>query len=251
MKVLESKKVTKVYDAFKGAQAIKALNDISFKVEEKEFLGVMGPSGSGKTTLLNILAGIDKATSGEIFIDGKNILTMKKDDLAIFRRNNIGFIFQDFNLLDSLTVKENIGFPLTVDRVKPKIVEEKVNKLIEYFGLKDIANSYPYNISGGQKQRVAEARALIKEPKIILADEPTGNLDSKSSMNIMESFKKINEEKNSTIVMVTHDPFAASFCKRIIFIKDGTIKLEINSNGNRKEFFDKVIEAQLVIGGQE
>ncbi|WMJ79772.1 ABC transporter ATP-binding protein [Clostridium sp. MB40-C1] len=251
MKALECRKVMKVYDAFKGAQAVKALNDVSFKVEDGEFLGVMGPSGSGKTTLLNILAGIDKATSGEVFIDGKNILTMKKDDMAIFRRNNIGFIFQEFNLLDSLTVKENIGFPLTLDKIKPKIVEEKVNELVEYFGLKSVENSYPYNISGGQKQRTAEARALIKEPKIVLGDEPTGNLDSKSSMNIMESFKKINEEKKATIVMVTHDPFAASFCKRIIFIKDGAIKLEINSNGNRKEFFDKVIEAQLVIGGQE
>ncbi|SHJ95227.1 putative ABC transport system ATP-binding protein [Clostridium amylolyticum] len=251
MKVLECRKVIKVYDAFKGAQAVKALNDISFKVEDGEFLGVMGPSGSGKTTLLNILAGIDKATAGEVLIDGKNILTMKKDDMAIFRRDNIGFIFQEFNLLDSLTVKENIGFPLTLDRIKPKVIEDKVNELIEYFGLKDVENSYPYNISGGQKQRTAEARALIKEPKIILGDEPTGNLDSKASKNIMESFKKINEEKKATIVMVTHDPFAASFCKRIIFIKDGTIKLEINSNGNRKEFLDKVIEAQLVIGGQE
>ncbi|MFI8708918.1 ABC transporter ATP-binding protein [Bacillus sp. NPDC077411] len=249
MRVLECRRVTKVYDAFKGAQAIKALNDISFKIEDGEFLGVMGPSGSGKTTLLNILAGIDKATAGEIFIDGKNILTMKKDDMAIFRRNHMGFIFQDFNLLDSLTVKENIGFPLTLDRIKPKIIEEKVNGLIEYLGLKKVENSYPYNISGGQKQRVAQARALIKDPKIILGDEPTGNLDSKSSTNIMESFKKINEEKKATIVMVTHDPFAASFCQRIIFIKDGIIKLEINSNGNRKEFFDKIIEAQLIIGG--
>ncbi|SFI08219.1 MULTISPECIES: ABC transporter ATP-binding protein [unclassified Bacillus (in: firmicutes)] len=249
MRVLECRRVTKVYDAFKGAQAIKALNDISFKIEDGEFLGVMGPSGSGKTTLLNILAGIDKATAGEIFIDGKNILTMKKDDMAIFRRNHMGFIFQDFNLLDSLTVKENIGFPLTLDRIKPKIIEEKVNGLIEYLGLKKVENSYPYNISGGQKQRVAQARALIKDPKIILGDEPTGNLDSKSSTNIMESFKKINEERKSTIVMVTHDPFAASFCQRIIFIKDGIIKLEINSNGNRKEFFDKIIEAQLIIGG--
>ncbi|MFX0549774.1 ABC transporter ATP-binding protein [Hathewaya histolytica] len=251
MKVLECRKVVKIYDAFKSAQSVKALNDISFKVEAGEFLGIMGPSGSGKTTLLNILAGIDKATSGQVFVGRKNILTMKKDDMAIFRRDNIGFIFQEFNLLDSLTVKENIGFPLTLDKINPKVIEDKARELIEYFGLKDVENSYPYNISGGQKQRTAEARALIKEPRIILGDEPTGNLDSKSSMNIMESFKKINEEKKATIVMVTHDPFAASFCRRIIFIKDGAIKLEINSNGNRKEFLEKVIEAQLVIGGQE
>jgi putative ABC transport system ATP-binding protein len=250
MKVLKCRKVTKIYDAFKEAQVVKALNNISFEVEEGDFLGIMGPSGSGKTTMLNILAGIDSATSGEIHIDGKNILTMNKDEMALFRRNNIGFIFQDFNLLDSLTVKENIGFPLTLDRVKPRVIEEKVDELLRFFDIKVIENSYPYNISGGQKQRVAEARALIKEPKIILADEPTGNLDSKSSMNIMENFKKINEQRKATIVMVTHDPFAASFCKRIIFIKDGQIKLEINSNGNRKEFFDKVIEAQMVIGGE-
>ncbi|MGL4771930.1 MAG: ABC transporter ATP-binding protein [Clostridium sp.] len=251
MRILECRKVTKVYDAFKGAEAVKALNNMSFVVEEGEFLGVMGPSGSGKTTLLNVLAGIDKGTTGEIFIDGKNIFTMKKDDMAIFRRNNMGFIFQDFNLLDSLTVKENIAFPLTLDGVKPKEIEKRVSKLIDYLELKNIQNSYPFNISGGQKQRVAEARALIKNPKIILADEPTGNLDSKSSSNIMESFKKINEERKSTIVMVSHDPFAASFCTRIIFIKDGSIKIEINSNGNRKEFLDKIIEAQMVVGGME
>ncbi|MDS0526001.1 ABC transporter ATP-binding protein [Clostridium sp. SHJSY1] len=251
MRVLECKKVTKIYDAYKGADVVKALNGISFMVHEGDFLGVMGPSGSGKTTLLNILAGIDKSTAGEVLIGEKNTQNMKKDELVLFRRNNIGFVFQEFNLLDSLTVKENIAFPLTLDRLKPKVVEEKVNELIEYFGLEQVKNSYPYNISGGQKQRVAEARALIKEPKIVLADEPTGNLDSKSSANIMESFKKINKEKKSTIVMVTHDPFAASFCTRIIFIKDGSIKLEINSNGNRKEFFDKVMEAQLVMGGQE
>lgn len=251
MKVLECKKVTKIYDAFKSAQSVKALNNVTFEVKEGDFLGVMGPSGSGKTTLLNILAGIDNATSGEVYIDGQNILNMKKDKMALFRRNNIGFIFQEFNLLDSLTVKENIAFPLTLDKVKPKIIDEKVEELLKYFGLKETENSYPYNISGGQKQRVAEARALIKNPKIVLADEPTGNLDSKSSKNIMESFKGINTDRNATIVMVTHDPFAASFCKRIIFIKDGEIRLEINSNGNRKEFFDKVIEAQMVIGGEE
>lgn len=251
MKVLECKNLIKVYNAYKAKSSTKALNNISFEVNDGEFLGVMGPSGSGKTTLLNIFSGIDSATSGEVYINGKSILTMKKDELAIFRRKNVGFIFQEFNLLDSLTVKENIGFPLTVDKVKPQEIQQRVKELLDFLEIQSIENSYPYNISGGQKQRTAVARALVTNPKIIFADEPTGNLDSKSSMNIMETFKKINEEKKSTIVMVTHDPFAASFCKKIIFIKDGRIRLEINSDGNRKKFFDKVIEAQAIIGGEE
>lgn len=251
MKVLECKNLVKVYDAYKGKGAVRALNNISFEVEDGEFLGIMGPSGSGKTTLLNIFSGIDSATSGEVLINGRSILSMKKDELAMFRRKNVGFVFQEFNLLDSLTVKENIGFPLTVDRVKPKVIEDKLKDILTFLDIKEIENSYPYNISGGQKQRTAVARALITDPKIIFADEPTGNLDSKSSMNIMETFKKINEGRKSTILMVTHDPFAASFCRKIIFIKDGRIRLEIDSDGNRKKFFDKVLEAQSVIGGEE
>lgn len=250
MKVLECNKLTKIYDAYKGMGAVKALNNISFNVNEGDFLGVMGPSGSGKTTLLNILSGIDEAKSGEVFINGVNILNMKRDEVALFRRKNVGFIFQEFNLLDSLTVRENIGFPLTVDKVKPKEIDERVEGILDFLDIKNIGNSYPYNISGGQKQRVAVARALVVNPKILFADEPTGNLDSKSSMNIMKTFNKINKEKKSTIVMVTHDPFAASFCKKIIFIKDGEIRLEINSDGDRKKFFDKILEAQGVIGGE-
>ena len=251
MNILKCRRVMKVYGAFRGVQSVKAINDLSFEVRKGEFLGIMGPSGSGKTTLLNILAGIDRVTSGDIYIDEKNIVQMKKDDMALFRRNNIGFIFQDFNLLDSLTIKENIGFPLTLDKIKPKIIEQKSDDLIQYLRLSNVKDNYTFNVSGGQKQRTAIARALINDPKIILADEPTGNLDSKSSKNTMEIFRNINNDKKSTIVMVTHDPFAASFCKRIIFIKDGKIHLEINSNGNRKEFFDKVVEAQMVIGGEE
>ncbi|MFL0252222.1 ABC transporter ATP-binding protein [Clostridium neuense] len=249
MKVLECMKLTKIYDAYKKVGSVKALKGISFGVEEGEFLGIMGPSGSGKTTLLNILSGIDNATNGEVFIKGKNIIKMKRDELALFRRRNIGFIFQDFNLLESLTVKENIGFPMTVDKVKPEIIESKASELLNFLNLKEIENSYPYNISGGQKQKTAVARALAVNPSIVFADEPTGNLDSKSSRNIMDTFNKINEERKTTIVMVTHDPFAASFCTRIIFIKDGEIKLEINSDGDRRRFFDKIIEAEGAIGG--
>ncbi|GKX67659.1 ABC transporter ATP-binding protein [Inconstantimicrobium mannanitabidum] len=250
MKILECEKLTKVYDAFKGAQPVRALDNVSFTVQEGEFIGIMGPSGSGKTTLLNILSGLDNGTSGNIFINNKNILKLKKDDLALFRRRNLGFIFQDFNLLDSLTIRENIGFPLTVDKISPRLIDDKVDDLVDFLELNDIENSYPYIVSGGQKQRTAVARALVGEPKIIFADEPTGNLDSKSSKNIMTVFTKINKERKATILMVTHDPFAASFCKKIIFIKDGQIEFEINSSGNRKEFFDKIIDSQTAIGGK-
>ncbi|MBU3156087.1 ABC transporter ATP-binding protein [Clostridium estertheticum] len=251
MEILQIKKLTKVYNAFKDAKEVIALNEISFNVDKGEFIGIMGPSGSGKTTLLNILSGIDKATSGEVHINGQDIIKMKKDELALFRRRKVGFIFQDFNLLDSLNVKENISFPLIIDKVNPWEIEKKVKDIMKYLGIEELQKKYPYNISGGEKQRTAVARALICEPSVIFADEPTGNLDSKSSKNIMTTFKNMNEEKSATVIMVTHDAFAASFCKRIIFIKDGAIKLEIISEGDRNKFFDKILEAQSVIGGEK
>lgn len=251
MEILQIKKLTKVYNAFKDAKEVIALNEISFNVEKGEFIGIMGPSGSGKTTLLNILSGIDKATSGEVHINGQDIIKMKKDELALFRRRKVGFIFQDFNLLDSLNVKENISFPLIIDKVNPSEIDRKAKEIMKYLGIEDLQKKYPYNISGGEKQRTAAARALICEPSVIFADEPTGNLDSKSSQSIMTTFKNMNEEKSATVIMVTHDAFAASFCKRIIFIKDGAIKLEIISEGDRNKFFDKILEAQSVIGGEK
>ncbi|MBW9159419.1 ABC transporter ATP-binding protein [Clostridium tagluense] len=251
MEILRIKKLTKVYNAFKEAKEVIALNEVSFNVDKGEFIGIMGPSGSGKTTLLNILSGIDKATSGEVHINGQDIIKMKKDELALFRRRKVGFIFQDFNLLDSLSVKENIAFPLIIDRVNPREIEKKAKDIMKYLGIEELQNKYPYNISGGEKQRTAAARALICEPSVIFADEPTGNLDSKSSKSIMTTFKNMNEEKSATVIMVTHDAFAASFCKRIIFIKDGAIRLEIVSDGNRNKFFDKILEAQSVIGGEK
>lgn len=251
MEILQIKKLTKVYNAFKDAKEVIALNEISFNVDKGEFIGIMGPSGSGKTTLLNILSGIDKATSGEVHINGQDIIKMKKDELALFRRRKVGFIFQDFNLLDSLNVKENISFPLIIDKVNPIEIDRKAKDIMKYLGIEELQNKYPYNISGGEKQRTAAARALICEPSVIFADEPTGNLDSKSSKSIMTTFKNMNEEKSATVIMVTHDAFAASFCKRIIFIKDGAIKLEIISEGDRNKFFDKILEAQSVIGGEK
>ncbi|MBU3215957.1 ABC transporter ATP-binding protein [Clostridium estertheticum] len=251
MEILQIKKLTKVYNAFKDAKEVIALNEVSFNVDKGEFIGIMGPSGSGKTTLLNILSGIDKATSGEVHINGQDIIKMKKDELALFRRRKVGFIFQDFNLLDSLNVKENISFPLIIDKVNPIEIDRKAKDIMKYLGIEDLQKKYPYNISGGEKQRTAAARALICEPSVIFADEPTGNLDSKSSKSIMTTFKNMNEEKSATVIMVTHDAFAASFCKRIIFIKDGSIKLEIISDGDRNKFFDKILEAQSVIGGEQ
>lgn len=251
MEVLNIKNLTKVYNAYKGAKEMVALDGVSLSVDKGEFLGIMGPSGSGKTTLLNMISGVDKCTSGDIVLDGKNISKLNKDQLALFRRKNIGYIFQDFNLLDSLTLKENISLPLILDKVGSKKIDLRVKELMEFFDIYEFKEKYPYHISGGQKQRVAAARALVNNPAIIYADEPTGNLDSKSANNIMNTISKMNSETNTTVLMVTHDPFAASFCKRIIFIKDGKIKLEIVSSGDRKKFFDKILEVQSVIGGEE
>lgn len=250
MEILKVNNLTKIYGSFKGAKEVEALGGVSLTINKGEFVGIMGPSGSGKTTLLNILSGVDKGTSGQVIISGKDMSNMKKGDLALFRRKNIGYIFQDFNLLDSLTLKENIGLPLILDKKNPKDIEDKVDDLMNFFNIGDLKKKYPYHISGGQKQRVAAARALINDPEIIFADEPTGNLDSKSANSIMRTMTKMNEEIKSTVLMVTHDPFAASFCKRIIFIKDGKIVMEITSSGDRKKFFDKILEVQSVIGGE-
>lgn len=251
MEILMINNLTKIYSSYKGVKEVKALDGISLTINNGEFVGIMGPSGSGKTTLLNILSGVDNKTSGEIIIKDKNISKMKKDKLALFRRKNIGYIFQDFNLLDSLNLEENIALPLILDKLEPVKIEKKVHSLMTFFNIEDLKKKYPYHVSGGQKQRVAAARALINEPAIIFADEPTGNLDSKSANNVMETISSMNKDINSTILMVTHDPFAASFCKRIIFIKDGKIEIEIASNGDRKDFFDKILEVQSVIGGDK
>ena len=247
--IITTKGLTKVYHASKGATDIKALNNIDLNVSSGEFIGIMGPSGSGKTTLLNLLSGIDSATSGEITIAGQDITKMKRDELALFRRQNIGYIFQDFNLLDSLTVKENIALPLILDKYKPEKIEQEVSKLLNFFGIAEIADKAPYHISGGQKQRTAAARALIVNPAVCYADEPTGNLDSKSSTNVMEMLTDMNEKDGATILMVTHDAYAASYCKRIIFIKDGKVTLQLNRAGDRREFFDKILETLSYVEG--
>ncbi|WP_308637151.1 ABC transporter ATP-binding protein [Paenibacillus silvisoli] len=247
--IIQVESVSKVYRAFKGAKEVKALDNISFTAAKGDFIGIMGPSGSGKTSLLNVLSGVDTATSGEVSIEGNSIAKLTKDDLALFRRRQIGYIFQDFNLLDSLTLKENIALPLILDRVPAPEIESRVDDIMSFFGIADIAGKYQYHVSGGQKQRVAAARALAPEPAVVFADEPTGNLDSKSAADIMDMLTQMNERRASTILMVTHDPFAASYCKRIIFIKDGQINVQIQRAGDRKAFFDKILEILSVMRG--
>ncbi|MED3572340.1 ABC transporter ATP-binding protein [Cytobacillus praedii] len=246
--ILRARNVQKVYGS-KGNQ-YKALADINFDIKEGEFIGIMGPSGAGKSTLLNILSTIDTPTSGEIMIADQNIVMMKEEQLSDFRRNNLGFIFQDYNLLDTLTVKENILLPLALSKVPAKEIENRVEKIADTFGIQGILDKYPYHISGGQKQRTAASRAMVTKPSLILADEPTGALDSKSAIDLLESLTALNEQNLSTIMMVTHDAFAASFCKRILFIKDGGIYAEIHKlQQSRQEFFQKILDVLASLGG--
>ena len=228
----------------------KAVNDLSLEVEEGEFVAIMGASGSGKTTLLNCISTIDEVTSGHIFIDEKDITELKEKELASFRRENLGFIFQDFNLLDTLTISENISLALIINKEDVNKVDEKVDDIAEKLGIKEILNKYPYEVSGGQKQRCACARALVNKPKLILADEPTGALDSKSSRMLLETMDEMNEKLNATILMVTHDSFSASFCKRVLFLKDGKIFNEIRRGEKpRKEFFNEILDVLTLLGG--
>ncbi|MEE0684372.1 MAG: ABC transporter ATP-binding protein [Bacilli bacterium] len=247
-KTLEIKNLKKFYGTKNNIT--KAVNDLSLEVEEGEFVAIMGASGSGKTTLLNCISTIDEVTSGHIFIDGKDITELKEKELAGFRRENLGFIFQDFNLLDTLTISENISLALIINKEDANKVEKKVKNIAEKLGIEEILNKYPYEVSGGQKQRCACARALINKPKLILADEPTGALDSKSSRMLLETMDEMNEKLNATILMVTHDSFSASFCKRVLFLKDGKIFNEIRRGEKpRKEFFDEILDVLTLLGG--
>jgi len=247
--VLEVINAEKYYGA--KSSLTKALNDVSFTVQEGEFVGIMGASGSGKTTLLNCISTIDKLTSGTVLIHGKNLTKLKGKELEKFRRDQLGFIFQDFNLLDTMTAKENIALALSIQKKSAKEIEEKVAKIAETLGITEVLDKYPYQMSGGQKQRVASARAVVTNPGLILADEPTGALDSKASKALMESLTKLNGELKSTILMVTHDAFSASYASRIIFIKDGKIFTEIRKDEkeSRKEFFGRLIDVMSVLGG--
>ena len=226
----------------------KAIDNISFDVYEGEFVGIMGASGSGKTTLLNCISTIDKVTSGHILLNDIDITKLKGSNLNKFRRDDLGFIFQDFNLLDTLTAYENIALALTIKR--DKNIDKKIEIISKKLGISDVLDKYPYQLSGGQKQRVACCRALITNPKLVLADEPTGALDSKSSRLLLEKINELNADLKTTILMVTHDAFTASYCSRILFIKDGKIFNElIRGDDSRREFFDKIIDVVTVLGG--
>ena len=246
--VLKISKIEKYYG--NKSSLTKAIDNISFEVGKGEFDAIMGASGSGKTTLLNCISTIDKVSSGNIYIAGKDITKLKGNELNKFRREELGFIFQDFNLLDTLTAYENIALALSIQNVKFKEIDKRVKDVAAKLDITKVLNKYPYQMSGGEKQRVASARAIITNPKLILADEPTGALDSKSSKMLLESFKYLNEEINATILMVTHDAFTASYANRVIFIKDGKIFNEINKGStSRKEFFDKIIDVVTLLGG--
>lgn len=244
--MLNVKKVSKVYG---GKVAYRALSDIDLTIEKGEFVGIMGPSGSGKTTLLNMIATIDEPSTGEVLIEGRNPNSLSRNDIAKFRRRELGFIFQDFNLLHTLTVEENIVLPLTLDGKNVKEMKEKAYTIAEKLGITNIMKKRTFEISGGQAQRAAIARAMIHNPKLLLADEPTGNLDSKASKDVMEMLESINKHEQTTMMLVTHDPQAASYCKRVVFIRDGKFHSEIHRGDNRQAFFQEIIDTLSLMGG--
>lgn len=246
--ILELEKVEKYYG--NKTSLTKAIDKISFKVDEGEFVAIMGASGSGKTTLLNVISTIDRVTAGHIYVGGEDITELKGEALNRFRREELGFIFQDFNLLDSLTSYENIALALSIQNLAVPEIEERVNQVAKELNIHSVLNKFPYQMSGGQKQRVASARAIVTKPKLVLADEPTGALDSKSSRMLLEQFEILNQKLQATILMVTHDAFAASYATRVIFIKDGKIFNELRrGNHDRKYLFNEIINVMTLLGG--
>ena len=248
MELLRIQNIEKYYGS--RSSLTKALDDISLTIGKGEFVAIMGASGSGKTTLLNCVSTIDSVTAGHIFLEDTDITTLKGRQLNEFRRDKLGFIFQDFNLLDTLTAFENISLALSIQKRSEKEIEKRVNEVAEQLGITDVLQKYPYQMSGGQKQRVASARAIVTDPKIVLADEPTGALDSKSSKLLLERFNYLNREIGTTILMVTHDSFTASYADRVIFIKDGRLFHELTRGSDtRKQLFDKIIDVVTLLGG--
>ncbi|GIO44601.1 ABC transporter ATP-binding protein [Paenibacillus apis] len=248
MTILEAAKIVKVYGNKFNRQEV--LKGIDLKVEKGEFVGIMGPSGSGKTTLLNVLSTIDRVSQGSILIEGKDFTGMKEKELAEFRKQHLGFIFQDYNLLDTLTVKENVLLPLSITGVSRQEAQNRYQRVSSELGIYELADKYPAEISGGQKQRTSAARAFIHRPSIIFADEPTGALDSKSASDLLGKLSEMNNKLASTIVMVTHDAAAASYCSRVIFIRDGQIYSQLNKGDeSRQAFYNDIIRTQSVLGG--
>ncbi len=248
MQLLKIEQVEKYYGS--RSSLTKALNSISFTVDTGEFVAIMGASGSGKTTLLNCISTIDRVTAGHIYLEDTDITTLRGKSLGRFRREKLGFIFQDFNLLDTLTAYENISLALSIQKTPVRNIHEAVENVARQLGISDVLDKYPYQMSGGQKQRVASARAIVTGPKIILADEPTGALDSRSAKLLLERFNYLNMQENATIMMVTHDSFTASYAERVLFIKDGRLFNEIRKGtDSRKQFFDRIIDVVTLLGG--
>lgn len=245
--ILRLKDVSKEY-GLRGFRT-RVLNNINLAVNEGDFISIMRPSGAGKTTLLNLISTLDKPTKGEIIFDGKDITKIKNKELSNLRRDKIGFIFQDYNLLDNMNLMDNIALPLALGKKRTKAIEDKVMEISEIFGLKEHLKKYPYELSGGQKQRGAAARALITDPKVIFADEPTGALDSRSSSDLLESLSRANKEEKATIVMVTHDAITASYSNKVYILSDGEIKCQLNKGESRKEFYGKIIDMLASLGG--
>lgn len=240
-KVVEINEVTKTYGK-RNQKQYQALKGVSFEVESGEFVGIMGASGSGKTTLLNILSTLDKPTSGSVKINGNDVTELKGNQLADFRSSEIGFIFQDFNLLESLTARENIALPLSLQNVSPKEIAPKVESIASTLGIEAILDSYPTEVSGGQKQRIAAARALVHNPSVLFGDEPTGALDSQSATELLDTMRKLNEQQQVSILLVTHDPYSASYAKRILFIKDGQIGTELTrGDKSQQDFYQEIL----------
>lgn len=248
MNILEAKQIHKSYgNKFNKQEVLKGINMI---IEQGEFVSIMGASGSGKTTLLNVLSSIDHVSQGSIFVEGKEITQMRDKELALFRQKNLGFIFQDYNLLDTLTVKENILLPLSITKTPKKEADQKFTEVANELGIAELQHKYPNEISGGQKQRTSAARAFIHEPSLIFADEPTGALDSKAASDLLNKLSHLNQKRKSTIVMVTHDPVAASYCSRVIFLRDGQIYTQLNRGSEtRQAFFQDIMKTQGVLGG--
>ncbi|MGN0350900.1 MAG: ABC transporter ATP-binding protein [Roseburia sp.] len=253
MAILEVSNLKKIYTTRFGGNQVQALSNINFSVEQGEYVAIMGESGSGKTTLLNILAALDKPTNGEVLLNGKSIISLKEKEISAFRREHLGFVFQDFNLLDNFSLKDNIFLPLVLSGIKPKEMEKRLAPIAEKLGITKILEKYPYEVSGGQKQRAAVARALITQPELILADEPTGALDSKATNSLLQLFGKINEE-GQTILMVTHSTKAASHANRILFIKDGEVFHQLyRGNMSNEELYAKISDTLTILttGGEK
>lgn len=250
MHILSAKNITKFYGGGKSSVETLVINDVDIDILSGSFVSIMGPSGSGKTTLLNVLSTIDKASSGDVFFNGSSIRNMSEKNISKFRKEQLGFIFQDYNLIDSLTIKENVLLPLTISKTNPAEAINRYDKIASELGIKHISGNYPHNVSGGQQQRASSARAFIHNPDIIFADEPTGALDSKSASSLLNILSRLNKTEKTTIIMVTHDSVAASYSDKVIFLKDGMIYSQLQKGEmNQKEFFDKIMDTQSVLGG--